>query len=333
MVHHLSISSFRRHPPTQAIGWFLVAALTLELVCHLWLPRSDMELQFDEVRQRVEHEPAPEVQIMGDSVAAGGILSTLLRVNFNAVRNDSVTGSEPTFSYFLLKKEIAAGRTPEFLLLAHSPHTFSGVRYSVLVGRFAYWSELPELFWNSDDRSAFLYGILTRPSYILSYRDQFKALLTQWDYRFFTSIPKLPKSEVLRLAQYQELLDKNQFKPKTLGEGIWAMYKESFRVSPLNDHYFRLLLQLANTHGIKVYWITMPVTERVYHYRQGINYNTNLFNYLDQFVIRGELNYLQRDFMVYGDDLFDDLSHLNMSGAIKFSSHLSEVWRYELKVR
>lgn len=332
MVHHLSIHSFRRHPPTKAIAWFFVAAILLEIFCQLYLPHSEMELQFVEIRQRVVHEPALTIQIMGDSVAAGGILTTILSGNANIARNDAIPGSGPPFSYFLLKQEIAAGHTPTYLLLAHSPHTFSSVRFPVLVGRFAYWSELPELCWNSDDRSAFLYGMLTRFSYILSYRDQFKNLL-KGDYRFFISKPKPLMSEAKRLAQYQALLDKNQFKPKPLDNGVWPMYKEPFRVSPLNDHYFHLLLQTAKAHGIKVYWITMPVTDRVYQYREGLEYNKYLFHYLDQFVTRGELIYLQRDFLVYKDDFFNDLSHLNIGGAIKFSTYLSKIWLHELSIQ
>ncbi len=331
MERHLSIPSFRRHHPTQAIGLFLVGVLVLELICHTYLPRSYMELQFNKIRQCVVGGSAPAIQIMGDSVAAGGILTTFLGCDGKTIRNDALVGSGPAFSYFLLKDEIAAHRNPAYLILAYSPHTFSGIRTPVFIGSFAYWSELPELFWNSDDRFSFLYGILTRLSYILAYRDQFKALLTNGDYHFFISKPDTDKSEKNRLNEYKALLDKNKFKPKSLGDGLWDMYKEPFRVSPLNDLYFCRLLQLTKSHGIKVYWITMPVTQRVHNYRQGISYESNFINYLDRFVKRGELKYIQRDFLVYEDKYFDDLSHINMNGAIKFSSRLSEILPAEVQ--
>jgi hypothetical protein len=330
MALHLFTFNFRDYPSVRAIGWFILTTLAVELICKWCLPRSNMEVQFGEMRLRVASKSAPTIQIMGDSVAAGGILTTLVSSNRDLIRNDALPGSGPAFSYFLLREEIAAGHVPKHLVLAHSPHTFSGTRYQVLVGRFAYWSELPELFLYCDDRSAFLYGVLTRFSYILSYRDQFQALLKKGDTRFFKSKPELPKSEEERLAEHQALLEESAIDRRPLKEGVWSMYREQFRVSKTNDYFFGRLMELAKANGINVYWVTMPVTERVYHSRRELNYEADLFSYLDQYVVREYLNYLQREFLVYEDEFFDDLSHLSIEGSIRFTSHLARGAFYKL---
>jgi hypothetical protein len=326
MVRLSSISSFKRYPPLQAIGWFILFVLILEVTCRAWLPESGMENEFQAISKLAETAPAPTIEIMGDSVAAGGVLTTLLTQDSNTIGNYAVTGSGPAFSYFLLKRELAAGHAPAYVLIVHSPHTFSGVRFPVLVGSFARWSELPELFWNSDDGSAFLYGLLARLSYILTYRDQFKLLLTEGNYQFFLDRPVPRAPETQRLAEYRALEKTNAFKANPLPDEIWDMYKEPFRVSRLNDRFFRKMLQMAKANGIKVFWVSLPETRRVFDYRKKIGYTEDQFRYLDQFYATGELKFLQRDILVYEDDLFDDLSHLNMRGAIRFSSHLSRIW-------
>jgi hypothetical protein len=282
-----------------------------------------MEVEFHEISKRAETAPTPTVEIVGDSVAAGGILTTLLSKDSTNIVNYAVTGSGPAFTYLLLKRELAAGHAPAYVLIAHSPHTFSGVRFPVLVGSFAQWSELPELFWNSDDGSAFLYGLLARLSYILTYRDQFKLLLTQGNYQFFIDRPVPRAPETQRLAEYRALEKTNAFKANPLPDEIWDIYKEPFHVSRLNDRLFRKMLKLAKANGIKVFWVSLPVTKRVFDYREQVGYRGDLFRYLDQFSSAGELKFLQRDILVYEDDLFDDFSHLNMRGAIRFSSYLS----------
>ena len=129
MVLRLSISNFKRYAPIRAIGWVILTIAIVEFLLNLFGPRSAMEGMFQQIRTRVEQQPAPTIQVLGDSVAAGGVLGTLLGNGVGvSVRNDSIAGGGPAFSYFLLKAQIEAGNVPKVLIVAHSPHTFSGVK-------------------------------------------------------------------------------------------------------------------------------------------------------------------------------------------------------------
>jgi hypothetical protein len=304
----------------------LLAIVIVEFALNLWGPRSAMEKDFTRIRDEVADRRAPRIQVLGDSVAAEAILGSIMCAGRDQARNDAIGGGGPAFSYLLVAQQIQAGRVPEAVVIAHSPHTFSGTRFPVLVGRFAHWSEMPDIVWNSDDLRGVAYGLLTRFSYLLAYRDELKNL-TQGEARFFVTRTPERKTEFERLAEHDRLLAQARFQPRNLGEGIWPMYKEEFSVAPLVDRYFRRLLELLKQHNVKVYWATLPVTERVSHVRRGIGYDERFYAYLDQFRVEGYLHFLQREVLVYEDRYFDDLSHLNMDGALRFSRHLAGAMR------
>jgi hypothetical protein len=283
-----------------------------------------MEMKFYEIRDCVKTGITPDIIILGDSVAAIGILASMISSDILNIRNYSIAGGGPVFSYLLLQQILDKNDLPKAIILAHSPHTFSDVRFPVLIGKFAYFSELPGLILNSNSLSDSLYGILTRFSYVLSYRDQFKSLL-KGDASFFRKRPNnFNQNEDQRILEHLEQLKKGTFTPKDLGSSLWPMYKEPFHVSEMNSHYTSRMLKIAREKGITVYWATMPITERVDSYRQNINYHNNFYAFLDRFANEQLLFFVQRDFLVFEDAFFDDLSHLNLSGAIAYTTLLTE---------
>ena len=159
---------------------------------------------------------------------------------------------------------------------------------------------------------------------MLSYRAEFKRLL-RGDPHFFTHETRPRKSELERIGEYYASVEKKNFQPRDLGTQIWPMYTEPFSVSPLNEIYFSKLLALAKDNEITTYWVTMPITQRVSESRNKIQYQEDLQEFLDQYIERGHLKYLQREFLVYEDACFDDLSHLNVPGSIKFTEHLKQI--------
>ena len=324
MARLLSISNFKRYPPIQALFWTVIVWIVIEAGCHLCLPESLMVTRFYKIRDHVKTDPAPDIIIMGDSVSAGGILASMISSDTCNIRNYSIGGGGPVFSYLLFQQILKKDKLPRAILLAHSPHTFSGVRFPVLIGKFAYLSELPGLMYNSNSLSDTLYGILTRFSYVLSYREQFKSLL-KGDVSFFRKKPiKNNQNEEQRIFEHLYQLKKGTFIPRDLGADLLPMYKESFRVSEMNRHYTSLMLKTAREKNVAIYWATMPVTERVVSYRHKINYHKDFYAFLDQFANEELLLFMQRDFLVFEDALFNDLSHLNISGSIKYTKMLNE---------
>ena len=123
-----SIFNFNRSNPLAGIILFALCVVVIEATL-AWLPQNSLIRSF-----RANHLPPspPDWQIMGDSVAAGGIRSDLLSAKLAPKTNTfnmALSGSGPEFSYFILQREIAAGVAPKAIVYApspiHSPHNGS----------------------------------------------------------------------------------------------------------------------------------------------------------------------------------------------------------------
>jgi hypothetical protein len=271
-------------------------------------------------------EPAPDIQILGDSVARSGFLASALTDERTIARSDAMPGSGPVFSYFLLRDAVRAGHVPKALVIAHSPHVLGQLRYPLVVGGFAHWSEIPELAMDFGWWSETVYGVLTRMSYILMHRDSFRDIITNKDFTFF----KEKDSSVALFSDRKELitfrkeLPEGQFSKNKLTTAVPNFYDKPFLVTPENDRYFRRILTLAKEHNIKVYWLTMPAPAGVKASRSKVNFEPDMLGYLQQFEQRGELTILRSEMVVYDDLMFRDWLHLNLAGAVKFGCELRQ---------
>ena len=180
-----SSSEARGRRALVACGWALVLVVALDLSCRALLPEGWLVKQEDIIRARVESQPAPDVQVVGDSVARSGLLASALVDAGLVARNDAIPAGGTPKTYLLLARQFAEGRIPKALVIAHSPHTFGQIRYEVLIGSFAHWSEVPSLVVQSDSWTDALYGVLTRVSWILMHRDSLRDLMTKGDTSFF----------------------------------------------------------------------------------------------------------------------------------------------------
>ena len=92
--------------------------------------------------------PAPRVQIMGDSVSAAinsANLAEAAGLPVAAVDNYSLPGTSPVFAYYALRRELAAGRTPEEILYAPHPANLETPMIDRFIGRFGTLEECGEL--------------------------------------------------------------------------------------------------------------------------------------------------------------------------------------------
>jgi len=307
-----------------AVACAIALVAAVDLLCRAALPEGRLVEYEDFVRHRVESEPAPDVQVVGDSVARSGVLVGALTGGSATGRNDAIPAGGTPKTYLLLARQFEAGHIPKALVIAHSPHTLGQIRYEVLIGSFARWDEVPELFVQSEPWTDALYGVFTRFSYLLMHRDSFRDLIKLGDTSFFrkniTELALPPDQE--RLQSFRRELTDGKFATSPLGPVKAGPHERPFEVMPMNDYYLRRILALAKDHGVKVFWLTPPVPRRVIDGRAPSNYEAELVSYLGEFESRGELTVLRGGFVEYPDEMFRDDLHLNAAGAVRLACEL-----------
>ncbi len=307
-----------------AFGWAAVFVAVADLACRLVLPAGSLVEYEDFVRARVEGDPAPDVQVVGDSVARSGFIASALTDGTTTGRNDAIPAGGVLKSYLLLARQFAAGHIPKALIIAHSPHTFRQVRYEVVIGSFAHWNEVPELVAQSDPWTDGLYGVLTRFSYFLMHRDSFRDLLTKGGAGFFPEQGQTQSKppDIDRLDAFAQALATGTFDWARAGGAVPDFLRQPFLVDEMNDHYFRQIMALAKAHGVEVFWVTLPSPRQVIEARASSAYEPALLEYLRQFEARGDLTILRANFGEYPDEMFRDGLHLNEAGAIRLACEL-----------
>jgi hypothetical protein len=308
----------------KAFGWALLLFIAVDLLCRALLPQGFLLRIEDLTRERMSTAAAPDIQIIGDSVARSGFLASALTDDKIIARSDALPGSGPVFSYFLLRDAFENGHVPKALVIAHSPHVLGQLRYPLVIGGFAHWREIPALARETGWWSETVYGVLTRLSYILMHRDSFRDIITNRDFSFFRE----PDSSVAlfsdraELKQFRKELPTGYFDKSRLPEEVSDFYKQPFKVTPENDRYFRRILDLAKAHNVKVYWVTLPTPAGVLATRSKYNFERDMLEYLRQFERNGQMTILRGEFTVYDDNRFRDFLHLNLAGAVKLGCEL-----------
>ncbi len=307
--------------------WALVIVAVVDLACRAVLPGGELIELEDEMRARVDAMPAPDVEVIGDSVARSGFISGALADDALTAANVSTPASGAPKSYLLLAQQFATGRIPKVLVIAHSPHTFGQVRYEVLVGGFARWREIPALALDAEKWTDVLYGVLTRISYILMHRDSFRDLVTDGNASFFLNrAPPDPiEPDMARLEEFRRSIVAGTLKLSGRSAEIPPAAGDPFGVKEMNDRYFKRILAMAKQRGVEVFWVTMPTPQNALNVRSNVHYEQDMLAYLRQFEASGQLHILQGPFTVYPDSLFRDWLHLNEAGAVRFACDLERI--------
>jgi hypothetical protein len=310
-----------------AFCWAAVFVAVADLACRLVLPAGSLVEYEDFVRARVETDPAPDVQVVGDSVARSGFIASAVTDGTTTGRNDAIPGGGVLKSYLLLARQFAMGHIPKALVIAHSPHTFRQVRHEVVIGSFAHWNEVPELVARSDPWTDGLYGVLTRLSYFLMHRDSFRDLLTKGDAGFFLGKEQTQttRPDIDRIDAFAQALATGTFDWARAGGAVEDFLRHPFVVDETNDYYFRQIIALAKAHGVEVFWVTLPSPRQVIEARASSGYEPALLEYLGQFEARGDLAILRGNFGEYPDEMFRDGLHLNEAGAIRLACELRSI--------
>jgi len=256
---------------------------------------------------------AADVEIMGDSVAAGGLLAGGFAGALPSgatISNLAMSATGPEFPYFLLKRQIAAGKAPKAIVYAPSPHTFASLRVGLLVSGYCTWPEAGEVALAGIHTCDVVYGAMCKVSRTLRYREEL-AVFVKGD-----PAKAAEKSlEELRKRSPQ----KQQFPPEMLPQ----MYKKGFAWDPFNLYFCKKFLSLAREHHIHIYWVTMPELPVVAESRKRLDFDKEYYAFLDKVAKDYGVTLFQKEFVVYADEEFRDYSHLNEHGAERYTAFIA----------
>jgi hypothetical protein len=301
-----------------------IAVLLVEVALH-FMPQGFMVRTLHARMAEIVSLPAPRVQIMGDSVSAAinsANLAEAAGLPVDAVDNYSLPGTSPVFAYYALRRELAAGRTPEEILYAPHPANLETPMIDRFIGRFGTLEECGELIPHRVTAADWLYGAACRVSIAMRYREEFRAAITEGNFGFFSTL-RTPVSSVLVSRTKIAGPTAPAGQPAILASDFPAQLSTPFYLDVINATYIDLFFKLAADNGIKVKWVTMPVTALFNERAMGGSAGATYQSLLNGFVARNaNVSLLHREIEVYPDDEFADPWHLNQNGALRFSVEL-----------
>jgi hypothetical protein len=315
-------------------AWLLFGVI--ESVLPLFLPESRMVDVSRAITEAITEREAPDILVLGDSVAYGSIwsveLEDVLQHGVSAA-NFGIPGTNPITTYYLLRRQIENGKPPGVILYAHSPHTFVGDKsIAVQVGAFLNLAESWDLYWSGFDAFELLYGNLSRWSYTLRYRDSFRAMITRGEREFFVREERTVAFGQARMDRY--LGDDDRFRQRNvagLPQPPPRILFQPFEISQRKLEFVHKTIALAADNDIPIYWVSMPMPETTFSIRSDSGFMQRYYEQVDALVAGTAMEYLQREIDVLPDEQYRDYWHLQAVTGIGFSRHLGKLLQSKLK--
>jgi hypothetical protein len=316
------------NPPLTSLWLFVVGFLVIESLLRL-LPEGAMTRTLRHRSEEILYLPATHIQFMGDSATNAlrvGQIEQYLGVP-HEISNYALPGTTPLFSYFVLQRQIAAGRIPKLIVLAPHPFTWGDSFMDRFLGRFATPWESARLLRDGVGLDDWIYGTLCHMSYTLRYREELYKMFTQGDMAFFgswfqqiTSVQnsgaKIEAVEQVPLEPRVSVLDPNNLPP---------ILSRPISIHPYNEIYLHKFCDLAAKHKIRIIWLTLPIPELLSK-RIPEKDRTAVYNAFVQRMTREHSNLfaLSASIPVQPDTHYRDPWHLNPYGAMIFSKRTGE---------
>ena len=306
-----------------ALIWAWVAAM----------PMAFMEPEYASWRAKqimLDRCDLGEAIILGDSRAAADILPARLPLR---VTNLAVGGGQPIEALAALTKALACPTLPRLAIISLDPGHFTR----------------PDLFWQRSVR----YGFMSVAD-IATLRDATRQTgdRSVYEARHAEGLPTVLRDRLYRIRfpplyfsslAHGGLLFRWEGNQRILAATLSARghyyfgtdagsdivsgdgHMDSFRPSPILDHYFDKLLSVLDQHGIEAMFIAMPVNEATWA-RVNPAVLAQFAAYLSGYERRYKRFHVAADIMPHWPNRFfgDQFCHLNPEGAERFSAELAQ---------
>jgi hypothetical protein len=253
-----------RPAPTLRPLPILAVLLAISEIAANFLPEAQAtrSLRF-RVREMVTL-PAPGLQIMGDSVAAGlpaAVIETPIRSRGLPVSNYALQGTSPLFAEYVLQRQIAAGRIPKAIIYAPHAANLGAPMLDRFLGRFARPDEALDLLRHGAPPSDWLFGELCKVSYTLRYREELHATLVEGRTDFFHSWYSPVRSvELSRIPQ--SLPEPRPSRPFSSAD-ISPILARPLSIAPVVRASIDRFCDLAASRQVRIFWVSMPMPSSV----------------------------------------------------------------------
>ncbi len=315
-------------PSLTAVWLFIIGVLVIE-TCLRVLPENSMTRTLKHRSEEILYLPPTRIQFMGDS-ATNAVRVSLIEQFLGGehqLSNYALPGTTPLFSYFVLKRQIAANRTPKLIVFAPHPFTWGDPFMDRFLGRFASPAEAGSMLKDGVQMDDWLYGNLSRMSYTLRYREELYKLLTQGDTTFIESW----KQQIVSVQNTRAKIANEEVKPEeptssVLNAGnLPPILSKPIAIHPYNEIYLDKLCELAAAHGIRIVWLTLPIPELL---AKRIPEKERTAVYSD-FIARMSAKHknlfpLSPSISTYPDAYYRDPWHLNSYGSWVFSQRTGQ---------
>ena len=330
MENNSSTSHFRepaspRFPPVSLRAlWLLPLGIVLVEAALRLMPAGFMIRTVRARMAEIVSLPAPKLQIMGDSVTArinAANLAEAADLPVETVGNYSLPGTSPVFALFTLRRELAAGRVPARILFAPHPANLETPMIDRFIGRFGTAEECADLLTHGVSLPDWLFGAACRASLAMRNREEFRLAITQGDFGFFRTL-RTPAASVMNSRT--KIAPSSAPPPLALVPADFpAQLSAPFFVDAVNARYIDLFCDLAESRGIQVTWVTVPVIGLFQERAMSGNGAAKFQSFLAGLEARHRnVTLLHPEIEVYPDSCFADAWHLNAYGALRFSTEL-----------
>ena len=318
-------------PIIALFGCIIVAEAVLGFLLPEGLMTRTLHARIKEIRE----EPSPSIQIMGDSVAAGGISAGQLQRKLETsrvIKNYSLPGTSPYFSSYVLEAQLRDNAAPRLIVYAPNSSSLGSPMIDRFIGRFETGWRPVQMLRHGVSLSDLTYGGINRLSYTIRYREELRAFATRGDRGFFKNLrvqvpPRRHDVDVDAASLSGEMpvpeaekIDKIYF-PESV---ISPEQRRKFSVHPYNRRSVDDFLYLAAARDIQVYWVILPTVSSVDKLRGGDAFMKAYLAYLEELKARHPNLMIDDDpLSVMPDCYFLDPWHLNAAGAAIFTDRLA----------
>lgn len=283
-----------------------------------------------------ESSPAPEIICLGDSLVQVGVAPPIIEERTGKrTCNLAISGGHAAASYFLLRRALDAGARPKALLVDFFPRHLEADPLQTLDPWRALASprECVDLAWTARD-ARFLGQVATAKLFPTfgsrgAIRESLIAAFSGEDRHDRQFVPPFLRRN-LRLNRGGVLCPRSSEKGAAEDLAAWSRryFDPAWTCHPLSRVYVDRVLDLARSHGIRVFWLLPPIRPELQAECERSGFDDRHVAFVRSFQAHDpNVTVIDGRHARYDPKVFFDPHHLDRDGAAVFSAEVSETVR------
>jgi hypothetical protein len=275
--------------------------------------------------------PGCKILCFGDSQVKFGVSPQRLEERLGQrTYNLAVCGGQAPSSYFLLRRALESGARPDAIVVDFMPHLLShGPSQNE-----RQWPELVNIREFVDltrtTHNASFVAALAIARLVPSVKGRFEIRES-----ILATLGGEPAASRDNLLEYQRIWETHQGAllrriaprpPRTYNLSRWEDFPRAWACNPVNAVYLRRFLALAESHGIRVFWLLPPVSPDTQARRERLGIDARYLAFVRQIQSKfANLTVIDGRHRGFDESVFLDPLHLDSRGAAALSAGLAEV--------